>query len=32
LADADDWPDIAHTYDVVAADYAAHFADELAGN
>lgn len=25
------WPDIRHTYDVVAADYAAAFADELAG-
>lgn len=31
MADADEWPDIAHTYDVVAEDYAAHFADELAG-
>lgn len=28
---ADDWPDIAHTYDVVAEDYARSFADELAG-
>jgi hypothetical protein len=26
-----DWPDIAHTYDAVARDYAAKFADELAG-
>jgi SAM-dependent methyltransferase len=25
----DEWPDIAHTYDVVAEDYAAEFADEL---
>jgi ubiquinone/menaquinone biosynthesis C-methylase UbiE len=31
LADADEWPDIAHTYDVVAEEYAEHFADELAG-
>ena len=28
---ADEWPDIADTYDVVAEDYAARFADELAG-
>lgn len=26
-----DWPDIGHTYDVVAADYADSFADELNG-
>ncbi|OLF13261.1 class I SAM-dependent methyltransferase [Actinophytocola xanthii] len=26
-----DWPDIRHTYDVVAADYAETFAEELAG-
>lgn len=34
LADSDaaaDWPDIAQTYDVVAEDYATHFADELDG-
>lgn len=31
MADADEWPDIAHTYDVVAEDYAKQFADELAG-
>jgi SAM-dependent methyltransferase len=28
---ADDWPDLAHTYDVVAEDYAERFAGELAG-
>ena len=28
---AEDWPDIRHTYDVVAEDYADRFADELAG-
>jgi ubiquinone/menaquinone biosynthesis C-methylase UbiE len=27
---ADDWPDIRHTYDIVAEDYAKSFADELA--
>jgi SAM-dependent methyltransferase len=27
----DEWPDLAHTYDVVAEDYATRFADELAG-
>jgi SAM-dependent methyltransferase len=27
---AEDWPDIRHTYDVVAEDYARSFADELA--
>jgi SAM-dependent methyltransferase len=29
LADAEEWPDIAHTYDLVAEDYAEQFADEL---
>ncbi|GAA2087905.1 class I SAM-dependent methyltransferase [Actinomadura alba] len=29
-AEAAGWPDIAHTYDVVAADYARMFSDELA--
>ncbi|MBC6457255.1 class I SAM-dependent methyltransferase [Actinomadura sp. HBU206391] len=30
-AESVDWPDISHTYDVVADDYATAFADELAG-
>jgi trans-aconitate methyltransferase len=30
LPDSDEWPDIKHTYDVVAEDYARSFADELA--